>query len=336
MKNEKISVVIPTYAPDIEMLKKTLFSIMHQSVKPDQVVIVENGVQGIAGCHDRTKKAVESFEFKYIYNEEAGANPARNLGASICEDGILLFTDDDCELKHDCLEHHLDIHSKGNFIVGGKVNLKYLTPPPEWMCSHFEAMLAKLDWTPNYVMGGAVLDITDERSKYLVSANLSIRTNSFNKHGCFDTNDGYRGKNLLTANDEMMLLEKCRLSKDMRVVFSSFCQVKHNIPKQRLTEKYMHRRFYGQGVADSKSAVSSPHLKNLENPVDLDDHETIVANSLLKFTVGTDHYLKLSKKILTGDKLIDREINRVFMVCYCKYIQGIHDFLEHKVPTAIV
>jgi glycosyltransferase involved in cell wall biosynthesis len=328
MKNEKISVVIPTYTPDIKLLRKTLFSLMHQSVKPDQVIVVENGVQ-----NDDTRLCVESFGFKYVYNEKVGANPARNVGANLCADGVLFFTDDDCELKYDCLEKHLDVHTKGNFLVGGKVKLKYLAPKPEWMCFCFESMLAELDWTPDSVLDGAVVDITNERSKYLVSANLSIRTNSFNEYGGFDNNDGYRGKKLLTANDEMMLLETCRLSNKTRLVFSSFCEVNHNIPKERLTEEYMHRRFYGQGIADSKSSVRSPHLKSLTHPVDLDDHCTIITNSLLKFIVGTDHYLKMSGKMLTGDKLIDREINRVFMTCYCKYIQGINDFLFNKVTN---
>lgn len=324
MKNSIISVVIPTFKPNSELLKKTLFSILHQSIKPDQVVVVENGEQDHP---DAIKTLVESFGFKYIYNEEAGANPARNLGASICKDGILFFTDDDCELKHDCLERHLDVHSKGNFIVGGKVDLKYNAPVPVWMCSHFESMLAKLDWTPENVIDGVILDITDNRTQYLVSANLSIKSDSFREYGGFDNRDGYRGKDLLTTNDEMMLLETCRTSNKTRLVFNSFCQIKHNIPETRLTEEYMERRFYGQGIADAKLSVRSPHLKNIDPPVDLDDHKMILANSLLKFVVGTDHYSNLCSRIRTGDKLIDREINKVFMICYCKYIQGINDFL---------
>lgn len=326
MKTEKISVVIPTYTPNIELLKKTLFSLMHQSVKPDSVVVVENGVKG-----DNTKGVVEGFGFKYIFNEEAGANAARNLGASICEDGILLFTDDDCELKNDCLEQHLKIHSRGNFIVGGKVNLKYLTPKPDWLRYHFELMLAKLDWTPDNILDGVNLDITEERTKYLVSANLSIRTSSFYKNGGLENKDGYKGKNLLAANDEMMLLEKCRLSPEMRVIFSSFCEVNHNIPEERITEEYMHRRFYGQGVADSKSAVGSPHLQSITPPVDLEDYETILTNTLLKHTVWSDHYSKMMDKSLTGDKLKDREITRVYMLCYCEYIRGVQDFLYDRV-----
>lgn len=326
MKNEKISVVIPTYTPDIELLKKTLFSLMHQSIKPHKVVVVENG-----GQNDTTKEVVDSFGFTYIYNEEPGANNARNLGAGICEDGILLFTDDDCELKHDCLENHVSIHSKGNFIVGGKVNLKYLSPKPDWLCYHFELMLAKLDWTPDGVLGGVNLDITNERNKYLVSANLSIRTSSFNKNGGLNNKDGYNGKSLLAANDEMMLLEKCRLSEEMRVIFSSFCEVNHNIPAPRVTEEYMHRRFYGQGVADSRSAVGSPHLKNIHPPVDLSDNETIVTNTLLKHTVWTDYYQKAMAEALTGDKMIDREITRVYMMCYCQYIRGVQDFIADEI-----
>ena len=322
MNPEKISVVIPTYTPNQELLKKTLFSLMHQSVRPIKVVVVENGVENAD-----TKKTVEGFGFAYIFNESPGANLARNLGASICDDGVLLFTDDDCELKHDCLEQHLKIHSRGNFIVGGKVDLNYLVEKPEWLCCHFELMLAKLDWTPDHVLGDVDLDLTKERTKYLVSANLSIRTSSFNQHGGFNIKDGYNGKKLLAANDEMMLLENCRLSGDTKVIFSSRCVIKHNIPAERVTEEYMHRRFYGQGVADSKSAVGSPHLKLIEPTVDPTDYETIVTNTLLRHTVWSDHYQNAMKDALTGDKLIDREITRLYMMCYCEYIRGVQDFL---------
>ena len=329
MKSEKISVIIPTYSPDIEMLKRGLFSLMHQSVKPNKVVVVENGV-----IDPEVKEVVEGFNFKYIFNEESGANKARNLGASVCEDGVLFFTDDDCELKHDCLEQHMKIHSEGDFIIGGKVDLHYLTEKPLWICCHFESMLAKLDWTPEHVVGGVNLDVTELREKHLVSANMSIRSKTFNEHAGFCESDGYKGKELLAANDEMMLLENCRISNRTRLIFSSYCIVKHNIPSSRVTEEYMHRRFYGQGVADSRSAVGSPHLKNIEPAVDPTDYDTIVTNTLLKHTVWSDYYQRAMATALTGDKLVDREITRVYMMCYCQYIRGVQDFVLDQITTS--
>jgi glycosyltransferase involved in cell wall biosynthesis len=327
MKNE-ISVVIPTYTPDIDLLKKTLFSLRHQSIKPNIIVVVENGIGDT-----KTKEVVESFGCKYLFNEEVGANKARNLGASVCDDGVIFFTDDDCELKHNCLENHLSIHARGNFLVGGQVELKYLAPKPEWLVHHFELMLAKLDWSPENLLDGANLDITNERNKYLVSANLSIRTAIFEKYGGFNESDGYVGKKLLAANDEMLLLERCRISGDTKLLFSSNCLVKHNIPPDRMTEEYMHRRFYGQGVADSRSAISSPYLKLIDPPVDLTDHETIINNTLMKYTVWSDNIIQIGLKSLTGDKIKDREITRVYMTCYCQYIRGVQDFLADDVRT---
>ena len=328
MKSEKISVVIPTYSPDIKMLKRGLFSLIHQSVKIDKVVVVENGV-----IDPEVKEVVEGFNFKYIFNEESGANRARNIGASVCGEGVLFFTDDDCELKHDCLENHLRIHNQGKFLVGGKVDLNYLSPKPDWLVSNFEDMLAKLDWTPKGVIGHIDLDITNNRSNYLVSANMSIRSSTFYENGEFSESDGYKGKKLLSPNDEMLLLENCRISEDTRIVFSSSCVVKHNIPEERTTEEFMYRRFYGQGVADAKLSVKSPHLKFIDPPVDPTDYDTIVTNTLLKQTVWSDYYFKLKDKVLTGDKITDREITRVYMMCYCQYISGVKDFLIDMVST---
>ena len=328
MNPEKISVVIPTYSTDINLLKKTLFSLMHQSVRADKVVVVENGVKS-----DKVEETVKELTFDYIYSEEPGANKARNLGASICKEGVIFFTDDDCELKHDCLEQHLRINSQGRFLVGGKVDLKYLAQKPEWLVGPFENMLAKLDWSSKNVVGDVDLDITEDRSRYLVLANMSMRTSTFNKNGMFSESDGYNGKKLLCPNDEMMLLESCRVSGDTRLIFSSACSIKHNIPEFRTTEEYMHRRFYGQGVADAKVSVKSPHLKLITPEIDIDNYDLIVANTLLKYTVCSDHYSKIFNNALTGDKLIDREITRVYMMCYCQYIRGIQDFLLDMVST---
>jgi len=326
MKTNRISVVIPTYSPDLKMLNQTLNSLTKQSIRPEKVVVVENGVANI-----KTQEVVTSFGFNYIYEERMGANAARNVGASVCDDGVLFFTDDDCELKHNCLENHLSLHAQGDFVVGGKVELKYLETKPIWFCNHFESMLAKLDWTPQDVFGYVDIDITDTSYKYLVSANLSIRLSSFNKYNGFDEDDGYCGKSLLTPNDEMMLLERCRSSEELRLIFSSECIVDHNIPQYRTTENYMNRRFYGQGVADSKLAIKSPHLKKIEPAIDLDDYNTIITNTLLKHTVWSGHQSNLMNENLTGDKLIDREITRVYMTCYFQYIKGIQDFLEGQV-----
>mgnify|MGYP003642161787 CR=1 FL=1 len=325
MKNS-ISVVIPTYAPDLNNISNTIQSVWdcsEQSNLDVEIIVVDNGPNPTKDL----KSAVETLGCLYKYTDVVGANHARNLGASMSAGDILYFTDDDCILLEGCLDNILKVHQYGEFLVGGKVVLKYESAVPDWMCHSFESMLAKLDLTNDNLIGGTILDITDDPAKYIVSANMSIKRVVFNMMDGFDERHGYFGKTELAPNDELTLINNCRNSNMIRVVYTNSSVVEHIIPEERTTEEYFYKRYYGQGLADSRTTESS--YKQMFPDSDL---ETVLTNTVLKKTLLSNWLPDIFQNSLEKKKFASKEAKRnfirIFVNCTNQYIQAVKDYME--------
>lgn len=92
-----ISVVIPTYNR-AHTIKRCLDSVLNQSIPPKEVVVVDDG------SSDDTRAAVDAFNddrIKYIHQDNAGANRARNRGVEEAACSWIAFQDaDDIWLPH--------------------------------------------------------------------------------------------------------------------------------------------------------------------------------------------------------------------------------------------
>lgn len=85
----KISCIIPTCDRN-ELLAETLKSILNQSLKPFEIIIINNGKGEVS--------LPEDFRLKVkVFNiiPYAGVSQARNFGASLAEGNYLAFIDDD-------------------------------------------------------------------------------------------------------------------------------------------------------------------------------------------------------------------------------------------------
>ena len=95
----RVSVIIPTYNRS-DLLKETLASVMVQTRKPDEVVVVDNGSEAVA----IPKTLVEKVRVIRI-TPNAGVAHARNIGAKESHGDILAFLDDDDLWEPGYLEH---------------------------------------------------------------------------------------------------------------------------------------------------------------------------------------------------------------------------------------
>ena len=116
----KYSVVIPTYGRP-EHLKECLASINAQTVKPKDVLIIDNN--GDAKSQKMVKKAVASYsaqKINFIYYKgllNSGA-VARNYGASLVTSELVAFLDDDVVVDSDYYENILDVFASDSQVVG--------------------------------------------------------------------------------------------------------------------------------------------------------------------------------------------------------------------------
>lgn len=102
----KISVIIPTYNRG-EFIKKTINSVLNQTIKNFELIIVDDG------STDNTKEIIEEFikkddRVKYFYQKNSGSpSEPRNLGIEKAQGEYIAFLDSDDEWLPEKLEKQL-------------------------------------------------------------------------------------------------------------------------------------------------------------------------------------------------------------------------------------
>ncbi len=91
-----VSIIIPVYN-EAKFICQCLDSLAHQTLKPDQIIVVDDGstdttIQGLSGC-------------TVVKQPHQGAGAARNLGATLATGEILVFVDADMEFSPEFLDH---------------------------------------------------------------------------------------------------------------------------------------------------------------------------------------------------------------------------------------
>ena len=97
-----ISVVIPTYNR-VELLKRSIDSVINQTIKPFEIIIVDDGSND--GTEVMVKKKYDSL--KLIKQKNKGASAARNSGIKASSGEWICFLDSDDEWKNNKLEKQI-------------------------------------------------------------------------------------------------------------------------------------------------------------------------------------------------------------------------------------
>jgi len=94
-----ISVIVPVYNSR-ELLRHCLESIHSSTVKPDEIIVVDDG------SNDGSPHVARALGARVLYTGTRAAGPAvaRNIGAANAWGDILFFTDADCLLHPDTLD----------------------------------------------------------------------------------------------------------------------------------------------------------------------------------------------------------------------------------------
>jgi len=105
----RVSVIIPTYNRPAE-LTNCIQSILTQSEKPDEVIIIDDGALPAPPLQ---KECTErGIYYLYIKKEKPGLAESRNVGAKVAQGDIIFYFDDDVILSSEYIEEVLKVYEE--------------------------------------------------------------------------------------------------------------------------------------------------------------------------------------------------------------------------------
>jgi len=113
-----VSIIIPIYKAE-KYLERCLESVLHQTYKNIEVILVDDG------SPDSSPLICDSYKekdgrVKVVHSENYGQSMARNKGMELASGKYISFVDADDVLVHDAIEKLIDIAEKGGYdIVSG-------------------------------------------------------------------------------------------------------------------------------------------------------------------------------------------------------------------------
>lgn len=240
----RISAVVCTFNR-AAYLAKAVESLINQTYPREhyEIIVVDNG------STDNTRDVVEQFgqsaRIKYIYEPIKGLSQARNTGWQAAGGEYIAYLDDDAIASPQWLEKMMvafETVRPAPASVGGKVAPIWESERPAWLTEDMLTAYAIIDW------GNQARFFKPSNPEHHVGCNVAYTREVLQKCGGFNVNLGRKGKNLL-SNDEN-LIKKYIDSHGLGIYYDPEIFVKHLVPKERLTRRFMLRRHLWQGVSD--------------------------------------------------------------------------------------
>lgn len=108
-----VSVIVPALEEE-KYIGNLLTSLHNQTYNPIEVIVVD---QTPLDSEDRTQEICLQHGAAWVYREELSPSIARNEGAKLAQGEILIFSDADNILAHDCIEHLVDALEEGYILA---------------------------------------------------------------------------------------------------------------------------------------------------------------------------------------------------------------------------
>lgn len=190
------SIVMPTYQRrDVVCEAVRALTRVRYSGQIELIVVVDGSTDGTA---DALRAIPVPFPSRVVEQPNGGASEARNRGAALARNGIILFLDDDMIVEPDLIEQHARFHCEGADAVIGNTPIHPGSPAgflPESVARWIASTSVNSPLSPFDIFSGQ----------------LSVRRPLFEKLGGFDTaftsaaafgnEDADFGVRLLAASD---------------------------------------------------------------------------------------------------------------------------------------
>lgn len=183
----RVSVIIPTLNRDRHICS-TLRDLMRQQYANREIIVVDQNQVPLPERSEEVRVAAAQSDVRWLSCPGRGVVYARNLAISVATGGLIVFVDDDVEIRDDrFLEKHVAIHERDRSERLGAVCGREINPSgadfavslpshrgdPVWDVLHFPR---------NYS--------THIEATVLSTANCSVRRDALLAVGCFDERFG--------------------------------------------------------------------------------------------------------------------------------------------------
>lgn len=239
----ELSVIIPTYNRS-EMLIDVLSGLLSQDADPArfEVIVLDDGstddTASIVGTYERG-----ALTLRYVHQENAGLNNARNHAARVAEGPLLAYLDDDVRVPPDYVSQVLAAFEANPDAdaMAGRILLDLEASPPPWLTGGLRLYLSEFDRgdTPEVL----------SPPEYPRGANFAVRADTLERLGGFHPLLDRRGGSLISGG-EQELFQRLHAAGGVIVSWPA-AWVHHRVPAERLTLDWFRRRAQAQGTSDA-------------------------------------------------------------------------------------
>lgn len=262
----KISVIIPTYNPDLGRLRRTLQGLRDQSLaEADREVLLVNNASTQFPAADFFSECAPAH-FSIVTEPQPGLTAARRKGLSAVQGDYAVLVDDDNVLASNYLAEAVALmtaHPKVG-AAGGKSQPEFTAPPPDWT-QEFYPLLALRDLGELPLIVSSLRPADSARNAYPagapIGAGMVLRRAAWESwvkatepHSLSDR----RGTALTSSGDNDIVLQV--MKNGWSVAYFPNLELSHLIPSGRLEPDYLAR--LNRGIQLSWMHVLTRHDAN--------------------------------------------------------------------------
>jgi len=233
------------------LLAGALESLENQTLARDrfEVIVVDNassdGTPGVvSACTGQGK-----FDLKYVREPELGLDVARNRGIRESRAGIIAFLDDDARARSDWAAAVLEGFARYDApILGGRVDLIWEVPRPDWFSDVLLRYLIHCDYGPE------VVEVSSP--PWLYGTNVAFRKELFREIGLFRLDLDRKGETLMGGGDTEFFVRAH--GRGRKLLYLPGLVVRHLVPAGRLTRKFFRERLFYSGFTRAAHGTEGP------------------------------------------------------------------------------
>lgn len=232
----RISAIVCTYNRELFIcgtIDSLLISLTR--VKDFEIIIIDNNSSDLTP--ELLLKYKNHSRIKCIKEEIQGLSHARNRGITEATGDILVFLDDDIEIKPDYfLTLEKTFSDPGISIAGGKV-LPFNVDIPHWLPERYYYLVSIFD------MGDRI-----KTTRYIMGGNCAIRKELVDKVGFYNVELGRKGNNLM-AGEENEYMDRI-ISLGYKIYYVPDLTIYHKI-NDKLNKEYVFNYAYQNGKSNA-------------------------------------------------------------------------------------